>query len=108
MRLKTGDLAIPFSVETIEGKTLSLNDLTGKPVLLMFFRYGSCPMCNLRLRDFAQHYVSLHERVSKWSPFFIHRLAVFLQMQARGTIVFILCQIHNSRCTEATGWRLRG
>jgi peroxiredoxin len=70
MRLKTGDLAIPFSVETIEGKTLSLNDLTGKPVLLMFFRYGSCPMCNLRLRDFAQHYVSLHERGLEVVAFF--------------------------------------
>jgi thioredoxin-dependent peroxiredoxin len=62
MRLKPGDKAVPFSVETIEGKTISLEMFAGKPLLLMFYRYASCPMCNLRLRDFAQHYRRLHER----------------------------------------------
>jgi len=62
MRLKPDDQAIPFSVETLEGRTISLNEFAGKPLLLMFFRYASCPMCNLRLRDFAQHYPRLHER----------------------------------------------
>jgi len=62
MRLKTGDPAVPFSAETIEGKTISLEQFAGKPLLLLFFRFASCPMCNLRLRDFAQHYPFLHER----------------------------------------------
>src|SRR5215216_4487268 len=62
MRLKPGDQAVPFSVETIEGKRISLELFAGKPVLLMFYRYASCPMCNLRLRDFAQLYPKLHER----------------------------------------------
>ena len=70
MRLKTSDQAIPFSVETIEGKTISLKEFAGKPLLLMFFRYASCPMCNLRLRDFAQHFPRLHERGLEVVAFF--------------------------------------
>lgn len=70
MRLKPGDQAVPFSVETIEGKTISLKQFAGKPLLLMFFRYASCPMCNLRLRDFAQHFPRLHERGLEVVAFF--------------------------------------
>ena len=70
MRLKPGDAAIPFSAETIEGKTISLKDFAGKPLLLMFYRYASCPMCNLRIRDFAQHYRRLHERGLEVVAFF--------------------------------------
>jgi thioredoxin-dependent peroxiredoxin len=70
MRLKTGDEAIPFSAETIDGETISLRQFAGKPLLLMFYRYASCPMCNLRLRDFAQHYPRLHERGLEVVAFF--------------------------------------
>src|SRR5215208_6749148 len=70
MRLKPGDKAIPFSAETIEGRTISLEQFAGKPLLLMFFRYASCPMCNLRLRDFAQHFPRLHERGLEVVAFF--------------------------------------
>jgi Peroxiredoxin len=61
MRLQPGDKAISFSAETIDGETISLKMFAGKPLLLMFYRYASCPMCNLRLRDFAQNYRRLHE-----------------------------------------------
>jgi len=70
MRLKTEDKAIPFSAETIQGKTISLKEFGGKPLLLMFFRYASCPMCNLRLRDFALHFPRLHERGLEVVAFF--------------------------------------
>lgn len=70
MRLNPGDKAVPFSAETIEGKTVSLESFAGKPLLLMFYRYASCPMCNLRLRDFAQHYPRLHERGLEVVAFF--------------------------------------
>jgi thioredoxin-dependent peroxiredoxin len=70
MRLKPGDQAIPFSVENLEGQTLSLEQFAGKPLLLMFYRYASCPMCNLRLRDFAQHFPRLHERGLEVVAFF--------------------------------------
>lgn len=70
MRLKPGDKAPSFSAETIEGKTISLQEFAGKPLLLMFYRYASCPMCNLRIRDFAQNYPRLHERGLEVVAFF--------------------------------------
>lgn len=70
MRLKPGDKAIPFITETTEGERISLEQFAGKPLLLMFHRYASCPMCNLRLRDFGQHYPRLHERGLEVIAFF--------------------------------------
>jgi thioredoxin-dependent peroxiredoxin len=70
MRLKPGDKAVSFSAETIEGKTISLELFSGEPLLLMFYRYASCPMCNLRLRDFAQQYPRLHEHGLEVVAFF--------------------------------------
>ena len=70
MRLKPDQAAVPFSVETVEGKIITLEQFAGKPLLLMFFRFASCPMCNLRLYDFAQHYASLHARGLEVVAFF--------------------------------------
>ena len=70
MRLNAGDRAIPFSAETIDGKVVSLDQFAGKPLLLMFYRYASCPMCNLRLRDFAVHYPELHQHGLEAVAFF--------------------------------------
>ena len=70
MRLKIDDKAIPFSAENMEGETIYLTQFAGKPLLLMFYRYASCPMCNLRLRDFAQHYPQLHTRGLEVVAFF--------------------------------------
>jgi thioredoxin-dependent peroxiredoxin len=81
MRLKSGDKAISFSIETITGRHISLEEFIGKPLLLMFFRYGSCPMCNLRLRDFAQHYASLHDHGLEVVAFF-HSSARSIQVNA--------------------------
>ena len=81
MRLNPGDKAVPFSAETIEGETISLERFAGRPLLLMFYRYASCPMCNLRLRDFAQHYHKLHERGMEVVAFF-HSPASYIRRNA--------------------------
>ena len=62
MRLKSGQPAVPFTAQTVDGDAVSLAQFAGKPLLLMFFRYASCPMCNLRLHDVAQQYARLQER----------------------------------------------
>lgn len=62
MRLEPGQPAVPFTAQTIDGTAVSLNQFAGRPVLLMFFRYASCPMCNLHLHDFAKHYPRLRDR----------------------------------------------
>lgn len=60
MRVVSGEQAPTFSTVDTDGNPVSLERFRGKPVLLMFFRYASCPMCNLRLHDFAREYPRLH------------------------------------------------
>ena len=102
MRLEPGDKAVPFSAEPNEGKPISLELFAGKPLLLMFYRYASCPMCNLRLRDFAQHYPSLHGRGLGVVAFF-HSPARNILRNGGSIILFIWSETHNTRYTEATG-----
>jgi len=49
--VKTGDQAPLFSLENALGKWVGLADLLEKgPVVLVFYRGGWCPYCNLQLR----------------------------------------------------------
>lgn len=56
MRLKPGNPAPPFSVRDLDGNEVSLNPYTGKRLLLSFYRYASCPFCNLRVHELARRY----------------------------------------------------
>ncbi len=51
MRLVEGQKAINFTVKDIFGNEVSLSDYKGKKLLLSFYRYASCPLCNLRVND---------------------------------------------------------
>ncbi|WP_020530672.1 peroxiredoxin family protein [Flexithrix dorotheae] len=42
--------AIPFETQDYLGNAISLADYKGKKVLLTFFRYASCPFCNMRMQ----------------------------------------------------------
>lgn len=61
MRLKTGVLAPPFSVDDINGNRITLPG--GKRrIMLSFYRYASCPFCNLRLHDLAKRASAYREQ----------------------------------------------
>jgi thioredoxin-dependent peroxiredoxin len=70
MRLEPGQDAPSFTVETLDGGTLSLEQFAGKPLLLMFHRYAGCPMCNIRLHQLAKRFPELHERGLEAVAFF--------------------------------------
>ncbi len=42
---------IPFTLPSLDGSPWQLSSLAGKPYLLAFFRFASCPFCNLRLHQ---------------------------------------------------------
>ncbi len=62
MRLKDGEKAIDFSVIDLSGRKITLQDFKDKKVLLSFFRYASCPLCNLRISQLIQQYENLNEK----------------------------------------------
>lgn len=54
MRLKLGSPAPDFVAESIGGRCVSLMQLRGRPVLLKFYRFATCPICNLHMHQFIQ------------------------------------------------------
>jgi thioredoxin-dependent peroxiredoxin len=59
VRLAAGMPAPPFQVQGLRGEELSLERLRGSPVLLKFYRFATCPVCNLHMRGFIRRYAEL-------------------------------------------------
>jgi thioredoxin-dependent peroxiredoxin len=49
MRLSTGSRAPALRTTDFLGEAVDLAALQGRPVLLSFYRYASCPVCNFRV-----------------------------------------------------------
>lgn len=52
MRLRIGSSAPEFVAESIGGRLVSLDLLRGRPLLLKFYRFATCPICSLHLHRF--------------------------------------------------------
>ncbi len=59
MRLKVGSIAPNFSVQALGGRTVDLAALRGRTVLLKFYRFATCPVCNLHMHRFISDYPKL-------------------------------------------------
>jgi peroxiredoxin Q/BCP len=62
MRIVEGQPAEDFQMEDTFGTPIALNDYVGKKLLLSFYRYASCPLCNLRIAELIEHYPSFHDK----------------------------------------------
>ncbi len=56
MRLTVGSQAPNFTAQTLDGKQVELAALRGRPVLLKFYRFATCPVCNLHMHRFIKEY----------------------------------------------------
>ncbi len=70
MRLQPGQAAPAFTVTDFTGVSHALSDYRGKKVLLSFYRYASCPFCNLRIHQ-------LRQKAVEWEAKGLVMLAVF-------------------------------
>ena len=57
--LKAGNVAPEFTAHTWKNEPVTLSDHRGRKVWLAFFRYASCPLCNLRVNDMIKRYDEL-------------------------------------------------
>ncbi|MCK5046070.1 MAG: redoxin domain-containing protein [Candidatus Heimdallarchaeota archaeon] len=62
MRLREGEKAFNFTVTDLSGKTISLTNFKDKKILLSFYRYASCPLCNLRISQLIQQYDDMKKK----------------------------------------------
>lgn len=56
MRLTIGSNAPDFTAQALGGRTVDLAALRGRTVLLKFYRFATCPVCNLHLHRFVHDY----------------------------------------------------
>ncbi|MBV1756715.1 MAG: AhpC/TSA family protein [Dethiosulfatibacter sp.] len=54
MRLIEGQKAKDFEVKDIFDNNITLEKHRGKKILLSFYRYASCPLCNLRVSELIE------------------------------------------------------
>ena len=50
---------LPITLPSIDGSTFDLSTLQGKRYMLSFFRFASCPFCNLRVHELVTRFNEL-------------------------------------------------
>ncbi len=61
MRLKQGQIVPNFETLDIHGNKINLHKLSNQKVLLTFFRYSECALCNLRISELQKESKKLKE-----------------------------------------------
>lgn len=61
MRLRPGTVAPTFATTDFLGTPVDLAALRGRPVMLSFYRYAACPLCNLRVHEL----IGAHDRLGE-------------------------------------------
>ena len=57
--LQKGDKITEINLPSIDGKNFSFNKIKGKKTLLTFYRFATCPFCNLRIHEIINRYEEL-------------------------------------------------
>lgn len=68
--LSSGEIAPDFTMPDLNGKPIRLADFHGRKVLLVFFRYATCPFCTVR-------FVRLSQETPRYSAEGIEIIGVF-------------------------------
>jgi len=61
MKKQAGEKVSNIRLKALDGTYFDLASLHGKPYLLAFFRFASCPFCNLRMHELVQRHAELGE-----------------------------------------------
>ena len=64
MMLKKGDAVLPVLLPAVDGSYFDLNSLKGKRYMLSFYRFASCPFCNMRIHELTKHFKELGDDFS--------------------------------------------
>lgn len=70
MKLQAGQQAVNFQVRDINGTPIDLADFSGKKLMISFYRYASCPLCNLRVHELIQHFPAFNAKGLAMLAFF--------------------------------------
>ena len=107
MRLEVGMAAPEFAADALSGKRVDLAALNGRTVLLKFYRFATCPVCNLHMHRFIQEYRAL-EALGLTTVVLYHSSAEKLAASRHDAAPFDLVPDPNKQIFRAygveTGW----
>ena len=63
VRLTNGSDAPNISLPAIDGSTFNMSDHRGKKVILTFFRFSTCPLCNIRINRIIKRWNEFPEDI---------------------------------------------
>ena len=64
MRLKKGDVIDQLKLPSIDGDSFDIKEINGKKSLLTFYRFATCPFCNLRIYEINQRFSELENNLN--------------------------------------------
>ncbi|MEK7761510.1 MAG: peroxiredoxin-like family protein [Nitrospirota bacterium] len=56
MRRQPGERVTRIQLPAIDGRSFDTDSLIGRPYMLSFFRFATCPFCNLRLHELVTRF----------------------------------------------------
>ena len=59
MKLMQGDRVDELELRSTNGNIFNIETISGKKALLTFYRFATCPFCNLRIFEMNQRYAEL-------------------------------------------------
>ena len=59
MKLKSGDKIDELTLSSIDGSKFEIKNISNKRALVTFYRFASCPFCNLRINEIVKRYDEL-------------------------------------------------
>ena len=59
MKLAPGEKLPEIKLPSIQGSEFSMKKIKGKKTLLTFYRFATCPFCNLRIHEITKRYDEL-------------------------------------------------
>ena len=102
MRLVVGSNAPVFAADSLGGRRVDLAALRGRTVLLKFYRFATCPVCNLHLHHFIKDY-RLVEALGLTTLVLFHSPASSLEESRREASPFDLVPDPDKRIFRAYG-----
>lgn len=100
MRLTVGAQAPVFAADSLGGRRVDLAALRGRTVLVKFYRFATCPVCNLHLHHFIKDYRAL-EALALTTIVIFHSPAAKLEASRRDAAPFDLVPDPDKRIFRA-------
>ena len=62
MKLTKGDKIGDINLPSVDGKKFNIKNIAGKKTIITFYRFATCPFCNLRINEIINRYNELNPK----------------------------------------------